>query len=256
MFKRKELPPRKLPTRQSQAKLDATSFQPRPPSASKRSFVRKHAAGICHTPDEGGGEPMLPALVAKAKLIQSTSPLLFIGGPRDRTTSPFNCENSPAKPFETRRFIRKEPTNAATNALSRPQLKKVDLKKGSFSAKQIVGGKSIENSMNDSVLNDLQNSREYRPSKRSASPSFNSRNSKFYQLSRAFKLTKAVLGCTSNKQKRTLSDSFRPDDFDLKSLAVTPEPSSMLLPCDQLLADLESLAKPVMHYRRSRVLRL
>mmetsp|Transcript_6853 Transcript_6853/g.12448 ORF Transcript_6853/g.12448 Transcript_6853/m.12448 type:complete len:255 (+) Transcript_6853:2699-3463(+) len=254
MFKRKELSSRKLPLRQSQTQLETTQFQPRPPSASKRTFVRKHASVNCHTPDEGGGEPILPAVAMKAKLNQSTSPLLLLGS-RDRTASPFNSENSPAKPFETRRFIRKQEPTSTANALSRPQLKKVDLKKGSFSAKQIVGGKSIETSMNDSVLNDLQNSREYRPSKRSASPNFNTRNSKFYKLSRAFKLTKAVLGCTSTKQKRTLSDSFKPEDFDLKSLAVTPEPSS-IFPCDQLLADLEDIAKPIRNYRRARVLRI
>jgi hypothetical protein len=131
----------------------------------------------------------------------------------------------------------------ATSALSRPQFSKVDLKKGSFSAKQITGGREV--SMNETVF--ITNCpRALNPHKRSVSPNF--KNSKFYQLSRGFKLTKAVLGCTSIYQKRTLSDSFKPEDF--KSLATTPEPSKQL-PCDQFIKDLDELAKTII-YRRTR----
>jgi hypothetical protein len=253
MSKRKDLTSRRLTMRKSPALLDRTTVQPRPPSASRGVFVRKihnfESRQFAGGDDE---DPIsIPASTRKPSYVQSTSPML--GAYRDRTVSPFICENSPPKQLETKRFIRKHESPSRVNVLSRPQLNRVDLKKGSFSAKQIVGGRSIE--LSDSLLCDINNSRQTRPSKRSASPSFNTRNSKFYKLSRVFKISKDVLGCTSNKQKRTLSDSFKPEDFNLRTIANTPEPRSQV-PCEQMLADLDDLARPMRQYWRARVVRL
>jgi hypothetical protein len=236
--------------RKSPTLLDHTTVQPRPPSASKGTFVRK-IHNLENRQFAGGDDEETMKLIAstrKLSYVQSTSPMF--GAVRNRTVSPFICENSAPKQLETKRFIRKHESPSGVNVLSRPQLNRVDLKKGSFSAKQIVGGKNTE--LSDSVLND---SRQTRQSKRSPSPSFNTRNSKFYKLSRVFKISKEVLGCTSSKQKRTLSDSFRPEEMNLKTIANTPEPRCQV-PCEQMLADLDDLARPLRQYRRTKVVRL
>jgi hypothetical protein len=362
MFKRRELPNRKLPG------LTSASLQPKPPSSSKRSFVRKHASASCHTPEEAKVKSGLPSIVPQAQLNLSTSrftashyrpsspstkdrsvsctldlrssaeiPSLKSSaeipsfpempslkdaaeipraknsaGPAHRhrrtensgkrtsqqlASTPYS-ENSPAaspqtpdltligriqgalhnrrtdvheisshaKLIESRRFIRKQKTASIAKALSPMQQASVDLKKGSFSAKQIAACRSVEFSPNASVLSELTNS--VWPHKREASPSFVP-TSKFYEMSRGFKLTKAMLTPTKpTRQEHFLSDSLKPqgpNSFAAPLVtSITPDRPSTLanmlhsraspeaaLPYEQMLADLGKLTKPIRMKRLS-----
>lgn len=135
---------------QPPAKLPCKPNQPKPPTQPARFIRRKQDTSRCHTPDQGGGKPPIQTVSQKPSFRRSLSP--FINPcqkdtvctpyfkPKDNESllsiPPIEKEDTLCMPYE---LVEEKPVPSRSVRTSiRSQVRNIDLKKGSFSKKQIV----------------------------------------------------------------------------------------------------------------------
>ncbi|OMJ79084.1 hypothetical protein SteCoe_20941 [Stentor coeruleus] len=137
---------REQPSAQIPCKLN----QPKPPTQPARFIRRKQDASRCHTPDQGGGKPPIQPISQKPSYRRSLSPFI---NPCQKDTictpyfkpkenesllsiPPIEKEDVLCMPYE---LVEEKLVPTRTVRISiRNQVRNIDLKKGSFSKKQIV----------------------------------------------------------------------------------------------------------------------
>ncbi|OMJ88206.1 hypothetical protein SteCoe_9942 [Stentor coeruleus] len=135
---------------QPSAQLPCKLNQPKPPTQPARFIRRKQDTSRCHTPDQGGGKPPIQPVSQKPSYRRSLSPFI---NPCQKDTvctpyfkpkenesllsiPPIEKEDTLCMPYE---LVEEKlaPTRTVRTSI-RNKVRNIDLKKGSFSKKQIV----------------------------------------------------------------------------------------------------------------------
>ncbi|CAG9326942.1 unnamed protein product [Blepharisma stoltei] len=271
---------------------------PKPPEAKHEpQFIRKKVESFrCHTPDQGGGKPqssqILPPLAQKkgvSSVMNSPSrsnsttkqrwymPTHF--KPKDVDTSillpksPIDKEDI-CMPYELKEKPRLSSRNVeirkSVKQLPQPPEKqqRVDLRKGSFSKKQIATVlNSVDTSINlsriemdsinqsridldiskislkcDEVFQPWEDLSTNHPSRNPTPDLSTSRPNRFHQLSKGFKLDKQSFVSQVDKQvRRTQSENHSAEKRVKGPQAYTPEPP-LLHPWQKFMQDLDDIS--------------
>ena len=263
----RETPRSSLSRVNSNRALKPSNVNPQPPPpASKPKFIRKQSDSLrCHTPDQGGGNPRsnkLPSLQFRQTPSRENSLNKIQNSPffkpKDQENSSFlaqsyiDKEDSICMPYELKekpRMQRRSPENVRESIVKRSIYQRVDLRKGSFSRKQISRDSAkTPNQVDISKMglgnNVIQPWEEVGTNPtRTPSPAITTaRNSKLNQLSKNFRLDKKTFeNQVQNESRRTHSENPSAEKEN-KYRAYTPDPTK-LHPWQNFLQALDSISK-------------
>ena len=261
---------------------------PHPPTQpNKPTFIRRKEPPQCHTPDQGGGGPkpaprpfqyspvvpfekpcqsppqrrryILQNLQSPFSKVENTDSSRLEQSPKEGEESicfPYEIENKP-KTIRARKMYTKKALLNSVKKFEKP----VDLRKGSFSSKQIMsannslnvsrneecvrplcvsnlGEFNFEDDLNQSILN---------PSSRTPSPLISTnRNSKIAMLSKRFKINKATFLQSMEKESLRNSSRLMPSkEFSKENRTYTPQPpqDQPRFPWQNFVQDLDFITK-------------
>ena len=221
---------------QSSLYLPRKPLQPKPPTRPARFIRKRQDSSRCHTPDQGGGGMLNPpAIKMKPTFRRSLSPFFqpitketvctpyFKPKENESLISipPIEKEDTLCMPYElieNDKTVRTRSVRTSIRNLGR----NIDLKKGSFSKKQII----TESNLNSKREKEKENPKYSVSSNfitcelstavasRTPSPMLPSRNNRCHALSKNFKINKQNLVNEFEKQHRSRSTEKENSEFE------------------------------------------